>query len=347
MKAAKRREPATVAAATPAKAVAARPSSRVSTPKPKGRAVWRRKHLLGIEELTPQEIVHVLDTAEGFAEVSTRSIKKVPALRGRVVANLFIEDSTRTRTSFSLAAQRLSADVLDFYSAGSSLSKGESVRDTARNIEAMGVDITVLRHSAAGAAHYLSRCVDMCVVNAGDGQHEHPTQALLDTYTIREKKGRIEGLKVAIVGDITHSRVARSNIWCLQKLGAEVTVVGPTTMVPEGFARMGARVSHNFDQVIPEMDVINMLRVQQERIGSQLFPSLHEYTWLFGMTPERLKRAKPNVLIMHPGPINRGIELASEVADGPQSSILRQVTNGLAVRMAVLFLVNQAASSSR
>ncbi|UCG33559.1 MAG: aspartate carbamoyltransferase catalytic subunit [Phycisphaerales bacterium] len=307
---------------------------------------WRRKHLLGIEELSAEEIIHVLDTASGFAEVSTRSIKKVPALRGKVVANLFIEDSTRTRTSFSLAAQRLSADVLDFYSAGSSLSKGESVRDTARNIEAMGVDIIVLRHSAAGAAHYLSRCVNTSIINAGDGQHEHPTQALLDTYTIRETKGRVEGLRVAIVGDIGHSRVARSNIWCLQKLGAEVTVVGPATLVPKGLERMGARISHNFDDVIPEMDVINMLRVQSERISSRVFPSLHEYTWLFGMTPERLERAKPDVLILHPGPINRGIELAAEVADGPRSSILRQVANGLAVRMAVLFLVNQAASVS-
>ena len=347
MKEAKTREPATPAAPPKPKVKGSRSTSRMSTGRPKGRPAWHRQHLLGIEELTPREIVHILDTAEGFAEVSTRSIKKVPALRGKVVANLFIEDSTRTRTSFSLAAQRLSADVLDFYSQGSSLSKGESVRDTARNVEAMGVDIMVLRHSAAGAAHYLARCVNMCIVNAGDGQHEHPTQALLDAYTIRENKGRIEGLKVAIVGDITHSRVARSSIWCLQKLGAEVTVVGPTTLVPKGFTSMGARVAHDFDEVIPDMDVINMLRVQGERLESQLFPSLHEYTWLFGMTPERLQRAKPDVLIMHPGPINRGIELASEVADGPQSSILRQVTNGLAVRMAVLFLVNQAASKGR
>jgi aspartate carbamoyltransferase catalytic subunit len=329
------------------RAAAPRPRAQESRRGGREQPVWRRKHLLGIEELSAQEIVYVLDTASGFAEVSTRSIKKVPALRGKVVVNLFIEDSTRTRTSFSLAAQRLSADVLDFYSAGSSLSKGESVRDTARNIEAMGVDIIVLRHSAAGAAHYLSRCVNMSIVNAGDGQHEHPTQALLDAYTIRENKGHVEGLKVAIVGDITHSRVARSNIWCLQKLGAEVTVVGPTTLVPKSFERLGARVTHDFDDVIPEMDVINMLRVQSERISSRVFPSLHEYTWLFGMTTERLKRAKPDVLILHPGPINRGIELAAEVADGPRSSILRQVTNGLAVRMAVLFLVNQAASASK
>ncbi len=307
------------------------------------KTTWNRRHLLGIEELSPEEIIYVLDTAAGFAEVSTRSIKKVPALRGKVVVNLFLEDSTRTRSSFTLAAQRLSADVLDFYSAGSSLSKGESVRDTARNIEAMGVDIIICRHSAAGAAHYLSRCVECSVINAGDGQHEHPTQALLDLYTIREKKGRIAGLKVAIVGDIAHSRVARSNIWALRKLGADVTVVGPTTLVPRSLETMGVHVSHKFDEVIPEMDVINMLRVQHERMASTVFPSVHEYTWLFGMNQDRLKRARPDVLIMHPGPINRGIELASEVADGPQSSILRQVTNGLAVRMAVLFLVNQAA----
>ncbi len=306
---------------------------------------WRRRHLLGLEELSADEIELIFGTADSLKEVSTRSIKKVPALRGRVVANLFIEESTRTRTSFALAAQRLSADVLDFYSAGSSLSKGETLRDTARNIEAMGVDIIVCRHSSAGAARYLSECVGCCVVNAGDGTHEHPTQGLLDLYTIRELKGRIEGLHVAIVGDIAHSRVARSNIWGLRKLGAQVTLVGPTTLVPASMAQMGVAVSHNLDEVIPQVDVINMLRVQRERMASQVFPSVAEYTWLFGMNRKRLARAKPDVLIMHPGPVNRGIELASEVADGPHSSILRQVTNGLAIRMAVLYLVNQASGT--
>ncbi len=305
--------------------------------------VWRRKHLLGLEDLSAEEITAIFDTAEGFKDVSTRSVKKVPALRGKVVVNLFFEDSTRTRMSFTLASQRLSADVLDFSAKASSVSKGETLRDTARNIEAMGVDIFVIRHSAAGAPHYLTRCIDCSVINAGDGQHEHPTQGLLDVFTIREYRGSISGLKVAIVGDIVHSRVARSNLWALRKLGAEVIMVGPTTLVPRGFEKMGARVCHNFDEVIGEVDVINMLRVQRERISSSVFPSVEEYSRLFGLTSERLGRAKPNVLVMHPGPVNRGIELASDVADGPHSTILRQVTNGLAIRMAVLFLVNQAA----
>ncbi|MFQ6047942.1 MAG: aspartate carbamoyltransferase catalytic subunit [Phycisphaerae bacterium] len=306
--------------------------------------VWRRRHLLGLEELSAEELEHILQTAEGFKEVSTRSIKKVPALRGRVVVNLFFEDSTRTRTSFALAASRLSADMLDFAARGSSVSKGESLRDTARNIEAMGVDIVVIRHPAAGAPHYLTRCVGCSVINAGDGQHEHPTQGLLDIFTIRELKGRIEGLKVAIVGDIAHSRVARSDMWGLTKLGAEVTLVGPTTLVPRSFEALGARISHDLDEVIGGMDVINMLRIQRERITSSVFPSVQEYSRLFGLTRQRLGRAKPDVLVMHPGPINRGVEMASEVADGARSAVLRQVTNGLAVRMAVLFLLNQAAS---
>ncbi len=307
---------------------------------------WTRKHLLGLEELSREEILHILNTADTFTDVSTRSIKKVPALRGRVVVNLFFEDSTRTRTSFSLAASRLSADVIEFSAKVSSISKGETLVDTARNIEAMGVDVIVIRHSAPGAPHYLARCVDVPIVNAGDGAHEHPTQALLDMFTIRQIKGRIDGLKVAIVGDIAHSRVARSNIWGLTKLGAKVIVVGPTTLVPSSMKAMGVEISHNLDEVLGEIDVINMLRVQRERITSNVFPSVEEYTRLFGLNAERMARAKKDLLVMHPGPINRGIELTSEVADGANSAILKQVTNGLAVRMAVLFLVNQAHQGS-
>ena len=299
--------------------------------------------MLGLEELSASEIVHILDTARSFKDVSTRSVKKVPALRGRVVVNLFFEDSTRTRTSFTLAASRLSADVIEFAAGGSSVSKGETLRDTARNIEAMGVDIIVVRHSAPGAAHRLSTCVNVSVVNAGDGPHEHPTQALLDIFTIREDKGTVEGLKVAIVGDITHSRVARSSIWGLTKLGAQVILVGPSTLVPGAMRQMGVQISHDLDAVIGQVDVINMLRVQRERVTSSVFPSMEEYTRLFGLNGQRLSRAKPDVLVMHPGPINRGVELTSDVADGDRSAILRQVSNGLAVRMAVLFLVNQAA----
>jgi aspartate carbamoyltransferase catalytic subunit len=244
--------------------------------------------------------------------------------------------------SFTLAAQRLSADILDFGAGGSSVSKGESLRDTVRNIDAMGVDAFVIRHTAAGAPHYISQCTDSCIINAGDGQHEHPTQGLIDIFTIRERKGRIEGLNVVIVGDIAHSRVARSNLWGLTKLGARVTFVGPTTLVPRTFEQMGATVSHDLDSALKNADVVNMLRIQRERVTSQVFPSTEEYIRLFGLTPDRLKLAKPDILIMHPGPINRGVELASDVADGPNSSILRQVSNGLAIRMAVLFLVNQA-----
>jgi len=308
---------------------------------------WTRKHLLALEELSAGEINYVLETARSFAEVSTRSIKKVPALRGRVVVNLFFEDSTRTRTSFSLAASRLSADVIDFSARGSSVSKGETLIDTARNIEAMGVDIIVLRHPAAGAAHLLSRHVRCSVINAGDGAHEHPTQGLLDIYTIRQHFGRVEGLKVAIVGDIANSRVARSNLWGLRKLGAEVILVGPPTLLPRAFERLGARVVHNFDEVIGEVDVINMLRVQFERIQSSQFPSVGEFTGLFGLTRERFRRCKKDVFIMHPGPMNRGIEICSEIADGPHSGILTQVSNGLAIRMAVLYLVSQACERER
>src|SRR6266576_698715 len=301
---------------------------------------WTRKHLLGLEELSADEIRFVLDTADGFKEVSTRSVKKVPALRGRVVVNAFFEDSTRTRTSFSLAAQRLGADVIDFSEKTSSTSKGETLIDTARNIEAMGVDVIVVRHRAAGSAHYLARTVSCSVVNAGDGAHEHPTQGLLDLYTIRERFGKIEGLKVAIVGDIANSRVARSNLWALTKLGAEVILVGPPTLLPRAFETLGARVSHDLDEVIGEVDVINMLRVQFERIKSSQFPTVREFTSMYGLTWDRFQRCKKDVFVMHPGPMNRGIEIQSDIADGPQSGILQQVTNGLAVRMAVLYLVS-------
>jgi aspartate carbamoyltransferase catalytic subunit len=304
--------------------------------------VWTRKHLLGLEELSREEILHILNTAETFKDVSTRSVKKVPALRGRVVVNLFFEDSTRTRVSFSLAASRLGADVVEFSAKVSSVSKGETLIDTAKNIEAMGIDVIVIRHSAPGAPHYLAQCIDTPIVNAGDGAHEHPTQALLDMFTIREIKGKIEGLKVAIVGDIAHSRVARSNIWGLTKFGAKVVLVGPTTLLPKGMRDMGVEISNNLDDVLPQVDVINMLRVQRERITSNVFPSVEEYTRLFGLNGQRIARAKKDVLVMHPGPINRGIEITSDVADGKHSAILRQVTNGLTVRMAVLFLVNQA-----
>jgi aspartate carbamoyltransferase catalytic subunit len=303
---------------------------------------WTRKHLLSLESLSAGEIEFLLDTADSFKEVSTRSIKKVPALRGRVVVNAFFEDSTRTRTSFSLAASRLSADVIDFSEKGSSVSKGETLIDTARNIEAMGVDILVLRHSAAGSAELLARTVKCSVVNAGDGAHEHPTQGLLDLYTIRERFGRVAGLKVAIVGDIANSRVARSNLWSLTKLGAEVILVGPPTLLPRAFESLGARCVHDFDSIIGEVDVINMLRVQFERIKSSQFPSVREFTRLFGLTTERFARCKPDVFIMHPGPMNRGIEISSGIADGPNSGILIQVANGLAVRMAVLYLVTAA-----
>jgi aspartate carbamoyltransferase catalytic subunit len=304
--------------------------------------VWTRKHLLALESLSAAELEFLLNTAQSFREVSTRSIKKVPALRGRVVVNAFFEDSTRTRTSFSLAASRLSADVIDFSEKGSSVSKGETLIDTARNIEAMGVDVIVLRHPAAGSAEMLSRSVKCSVVNAGDGAHEHPTQGLLDLYTIRERFGRIAGLKVAIVGDIVNSRVARSNLWGLKKLGAEVILVGPHTLLPRAFESLGARCVYDFDSIVGEVDVINMLRVQFERIKTSQFPSVREFTRLFGLTTERFARCKKDVFVMHPGPMNRGIEIGSNIADGPNSGILTQVTNGLAVRMAVLYLVAQA-----
>jgi aspartate carbamoyltransferase catalytic subunit len=303
---------------------------------------WNRKHLLSLQDLSATEIEFLLNTADSFKEVSTRSIKKVPALRGRVMVNAFFEDSTRTRTSFTLAAQRLSADVIDFSEKGSSISKGETLIDTARNIEAMGIDIIVLRHQAAGSAEILSRSVKCSVINAGDGAHEHPTQGLLDLYTIRERFKKIAGLKVAIVGDIANSRVARSNLWGLTKMGAEVIFVGPATLLPRSFESLGVRCVNDFDSVIGEVDVINMLRVQFERIKTSQFPSVREFTKLFGLTHERFSRCKKNVFVMHPGPMNRGIEIGSEIADGPNSGILTQVTNGLAIRMATLFLVTQS-----
>ena len=305
---------------------------------------WKSKHLLALSELSADEINFVLDTADSFKEVSTRSIKKVPAMRGRVLVNLFFEDSTRTRTSFTLAGQRLSADIIDFSEKTSSTRKGETLIDTARNIEAMGVDVIVIRHPAAGAAHLLARTVKCSVVNAGDGAHEHPTQGLLDLYTIREHFGKIAGLKVAIVGDIVNSRVARSNLYALTKLGAEVILVGPPTLLPRAFEKLGARVVHDFDAVIGEVDVVNMLRVQFERIKSSQFPSVREFTRFFGLTWDRFQRCRKGVFVMHPGPMNRGIEIQSDIADGPQSGILTQVTNGLAIRMAVLYLVTQGQS---
>src|SRR5512136_520776 len=301
---------------------------------------WNRKHLLDIESLSAEEILTVLDTARAFKAVGERAIKKVPALRGKTVINLFVEPSTRTRTSFELSEQRLSADIINFTAEASSLKKGETLKDTARNLEALNADFIVIRHSAAGAAHFLSRVLNAHVINAGDGAHEHPTQAFLDAFTIRERKGKIEGLKVTILGDILYSRVARSDIWALTKLGAKVTLGGPSTLVPRVFEKMGCRVTHSVEEAIKDADIINLLRIQHERQRKSMFPSLGEYTSLFGLNQARLARTKPDALIMHPGPINRGVEIDSQIADCNRSVILQQVTNGLAVRMAVLFLVN-------
>jgi aspartate carbamoyltransferase catalytic subunit len=301
-------------------------------------ARWHRKDLVGMESLSAEEIQTLLDTTAAFKTVGTREIKKVPALRGQTMVNFFVEPSTRTRTSFELAAHRLSADVVNISATGSSLSKGESLKDTARNLEALHADLIVLRHSSAGAAQFLAERLEASVINAGDGAHEHPTQALLDCFTIHERKGHLAGLKVAIVGDIQFSRVARSNIHALVKLGAEVTLVGPSTLVPRVFEQMGVKVTHALDPVLEEADVINLLRIQHERQRKEYFPSLGEYTTLFGLTKARAERLKPDCLIMHPGPINRGVEIDSDVADSGRSVILDQVTNGLAARMAVLYL---------
>jgi aspartate carbamoyltransferase catalytic subunit len=300
--------------------------------------LWKRKDLLGIREMSTEEIQFVLETADAFKQVGTREIKKVPALRGKTLVNFFVEPSTRTRTSFELAASRLSADVINISASTSSLTKGETLIDTAKVLEANHADIIVLRHSSAGAPQFLAQRVKSSVINAGDGAHEHPTQALLDLYTIREKKGAIAGLHVVIVGDILFSRVARSNIFGLTKLGARVTLVGPSTLVPHEFEKLGVAVSHRIDEVLPAADVVSLLRIQHERQRKEYFPGLGEYRQLFGLTKDRAKVLKPDCLIMHPGPINRGVEIDSEVADGLQSVILDQVTNGLAVRMAVLYL---------
>jgi aspartate carbamoyltransferase catalytic subunit len=298
------------------------------------------KDLTGIAALSAEEIRLILETADSFKEVTGREIKKVPALRGKTVVNLFFEPSTRTRTSFELAAKRLSADVINFSPSSSSIVKGETLLDTARNIEAMQADIIVLRHPAAGAAETLARGVKASVINAGDGWHEHPTQALLDLFTLREKKLELQGLRVAIVGDLAHSRVARSNIYALTKLGAEVRAVGPPTMMPPFLDRLGARIYYDFDEALRGADVIMMLRLQLERQSHALFPSIREYTRLYGLTAERLRLAEPGAIVMHPGPINRGVEIAPDVADSFSSVILDQVANGVAVRMGILYLLS-------
>jgi len=302
---------------------------------------FKRKDLLSIASLSPEELALLLEASEPFKEVSGREIKKVPALRGKTVVNLFFEPSTRTRTSFELAAKRLSADVINFSPESSSVVKGETLLDTARNIEAMQADIIVLRHSSAGSAEVLAKNVRSSVINAGDGWHEHPTQALLDLFTIKEKKGQLNNLIVAIVGDVAHSRVARSNIHALTKMGAEVRVVGPLTMIPPFIQRMGVTVFSNFDEALPGVDVVIMLRLQLERQGRSLFPSIREYAKLYGLTPERVQLADTDVLVMHPGPINRGVEISHEVADSCQAAILDQVSNGVAVRMGLMYLLSQ------
>jgi aspartate carbamoyltransferase catalytic subunit len=301
--------------------------------------IGARKDLLGLEDLSADEIVSILDTARTFREVLDRPIPKVPSLRGLTAANLFFEASTRTRLSFELAEKRLSADTVNFQTSGSSVSKGETLKDTARNIEAMGIHLVVIRHQASGAPHYLARNLNAGVINAGDGTHEHPTQGLLDIFTIRERRGKIAGLRVAIIGDIMHSRVARSNIWGLTKLGASVTVAGPPTMMPLEVERFGVKVAKSVDEAIEGADVVNILRIQLERQRSTLYSSLREYARVYGVTSRRLLLAKPDVTVMHPGPMNRGVEIAQDVADGKHSVILEQVTNGVAVRMAVLYLL--------
>jgi aspartate carbamoyltransferase catalytic subunit len=299
----------------------------------------RHKDLLGIGDLSPEEIRLILDTAEAMKEVGTRPIKKVPALRGKTVVNLFFEPSTRTRTSFEIAEKRLSADTLNVATSTSSVVKGETLADTALNLEAMSPDMIVLRHSSSGACHFLSRICRSAIINAGDGTHEHPTQALLDAFTIRERKKQLTGLKVAIIGDLLHSRVLRSNIQLLTKMGADVWVCGPPTLIPTDIRRFGVQATSMVDEAIVDADVIMLLRIQLERMEGAYFPSLREYFRVFGMTEERLRLARPDVMIMHPGPMNRGVEIASEVADGPYSVILDQVANGVAVRMAVLYLL--------
>lgn len=297
------------------------------------------KHLLGIEPLTKGDVLMVLDTAESFVEISKREVKKVPTLRGKSIINLFLEPSTRTRSSFELAAKRLSADIVNFNRQFSSVVKGETLKDTILNLEAMQPDAIIIRHSCPGAPHYISTFCRSHIINAGDGAHEHPTQALLDAFTIRQKKKNLEGLKIVIVGDILHSRVARSNIFLLNKLGAEVVCVGPPTFIPDEFQEFGIAFDYNLDRAIRGADVIMMLRIQLERQQKNLFPSLREYRNLFSLTQKRYRRAKRNAIIMHPGPINRGVEISTDLADSAKSVILQQVENGIAVRMAVLYLL--------
>jgi aspartate carbamoyltransferase catalytic subunit len=299
----------------------------------------QNRHLLGLEGVSKEDITLILDTAVSFKEVLERPIKKVPPLQGKTIVNLFFESSTRTRISFELAERRLSADVVNFTASGSSVSKGETLKDTARNIEAMKIDMVVIRHGAAGAPHFLSRVVKANVINAGDGLHEHPTQALLDMMTLRDKYGTLEGLRICIVGDILHSRVARSNIYGLKTMGAKVSVCGPATLIPRCIEDLGVSVYYRLEDIIPHVDAINVLRIQLERQKSGLFPSLREYHRYFGVTKERVDRAPIPITIMHPGPINRDVELSADLADGPHSVILEQVTNGEAVRMAVLYLL--------
>jgi aspartate carbamoyltransferase catalytic subunit len=303
---------------------------------------WTHKDLLGLEYLSKEDIELILDTAESFREILDRKIKKVPALRGKTVVNLFYEPSTRTRVSFEVAAKRLSADVINIAVESSSVRKGETLNDTGKNIEALKADIIVVRHNCSGAAEMLARNVNISVINAGDGWHEHPTQALLDMFTLRKKIGKLEGLNVSIVGDIAHSRVARSNIWGLTKFGANVTVCAPDLLIPPGIEKMNVKITNDIDEALSGADAINVLRMQFERDDMKAFPSQLEYFKKFGITEERLKKAKKDIVVMHPGPINRGVEISSEVADGANSVILSQVTNGIAVRMAVLFWVSQA-----
>ncbi len=299
---------------------------------------WNRKDLIGLEELTRQEIETILDTAVTFKEVSSRQVKKVPPLRGKTVVNLFFEPSTRTKTSFELAAKRLSADVLSFEVATSSISKGETIVDTAKNIEAMKVDCFIVRHSIAGVPEMISKNVSSAVINAGDGCHEHPTQALLDLFTVKENFGRIRGIKISIIGDVLHSRVARSNIWGFSKLGADVWVCGPPSIIPPEIEKMGTQVTYSIEEAIENADVVYLLRLQKERQRENFLSSLKEYSAFYGLDEEKYKKIKNDALIMHPGPMNRGIEIKSEIAEKNNACILEQVTNGIAVRMAVLYL---------
>jgi len=307
---------------------------------------WNRRHLLDIQSLSVDELTAVLDTAETFKGVGQRDIKKVPALRGKTIINLFIEPSTRTRISFELAAKRLSADVINFSTESSSFRKGETLKDTAQNLEALNADILIIRHKSAGAPHFLSRFLNASVVNAGDGAHAHPTQALLDVFTMREKLGDLTGLNVTILGDILFSRVARSLIWALKLMKVNVTLCGPPTLVPKRFEALGCRVTYNLEDAIADADIVNLLRIQHERQRRTMFPSLGEYSKLFGVSIDRLNQMKPTAIIMHPGPMNRGVEIDTEVAESERSVILEQVSNGLAVRMAVLYLINGGAVSA-